>query len=274
MKTMDEQKKYELCQESLEDFVRRLGFSEVLVGLSGGIDSALSACMCVDAFGADKVHGVLLPGPHTSEHANVDARDAAQRLGIEASCISITESYESFAQSYKEGIGRQLEGIAAENTQARFRMIALMALSNMFGWLLINTSNKSETAMGYSTLYGDTAGAYAPLGGIYKTDVWALARWRNEKAELEGKVFPIPKNSIEKAPSAELSPSQTDEESLGVSYETLDPVLIALVEQGKSCEEVAAMGFSLSDVLTIERTYRASAFKRALEPPFPQAKFY
>ncbi len=153
-------------------------------------------------------------------------------------------------------------------------MIVLMALSNQYDWMVVNTGNKSEAMMGYSTLYGDTAGAYAPLGGLYKTDVFALAAWLNERARRAGQVEPIPQHVIDKPPSAELSANQEDEKSLGVCYEELDQILICLVERGLSVDEVAACGFDPRQVERIDKIMRRSAFKRALEPPYPSDAFY
>lgn len=154
-------------------------------------------------------------------------------------------------------------------------MVCLMALSNAHGWLMLNTGNKSEAAMGYSTLYGDTAGAFAPLGGVYKTDVFAMARWRNRRAVEEGGTGPIPVNVFVKPPSAELAPDQEDEKSLGVDYATLDRILIAYVEEGRDAAAIVAeSGLSRDLVDYVVARTDANAFKRALEPPYPDAPFY
>ncbi|MEG0683159.1 MAG: NAD(+) synthase, partial [Raoultibacter sp.] len=162
---MQSEEKYTLCVAALRDFVHAAGFSDVVLGLSGGMDSSLAALMCVDAFGVDHVHGALLPGPYSSESSVADALALAASLGMATHTISIEEPFAAFADALAGACGGELTGLAAENTQARCRMVCLMALSNTHGWLLINTSNKSEAMMGYSTLYGDTAGAFAPLGG-------------------------------------------------------------------------------------------------------------
>ncbi|MDR0513559.1 MAG: NAD(+) synthase, partial [Coriobacteriaceae bacterium] len=210
--------------EALKSFTEEAGFTQVVLGLSGGIDSALTAVMCVDAFGSGNVHGVLMPGPYSSAHSVEDAQALADALDIHTLTMPIVEPYEAFERVFNKACGTPLEAAAAENTQARCRTVCLMALSNSSGWLMVNTGNKSEAMMGYSTLYGDTAGAFAPLGGIYKTDVYALANWRNAQALREGKVAPIPQNTLTKAPSAELSPGQKDESALGIRYADLDQI--------------------------------------------------
>lgn len=271
---MNKQEAYNICVDELREYVTGAGFGEVIIGLSGGLDSSVVACMCVDAFGADCVHGLLMPGPYSSEHSVTDAQELAENLGIETRLISIIEPYRAFMQAIEKSTGQGLEGIAAENTQARCRMIYLMALSNQNGWMLINTGNKSEAMMGYSTLYGDTAGAFAPLGGLYKTDVYKVARWRNEQGIKETGIAPIPQNTLDKPPSAELSPDQEDERAMGISYELLDEILISLVEEEKSTEEIVAAGISLESVIQVQRRIDFYAFKRDSEPPFPRASFY
>lgn len=262
------------CVTQLKRFVESMGATDVVVGLSGGIDSSVVATLCVQAFGASHVHGVLMPGPYSSDHSLTDASDLAVRLGIETHVFPIKEPFSAFQHVFKQAYGEDFAGLAAENSQARCRMIALMALSNQYGWVVINTGNKSEAMMGYSTLYGDTAGAYAPLGGLYKTQVFELAKWLNEQARCAGNKQPIPQHVIEKPPSAELSEGQEDEKSLGVRYELLDQILIRLVERGMTVEEVAAEGFDAAEVARIYKTMNSYAFKRAYEPPFPTAPFY
>lgn len=271
---MDASRKYAACTDALREYARNAGFTDVLIGLSGGIDSSLVAAMCVDAFGASHVHGVLLPGPYSSEHSVTDAEALARNLGIQTRTISIKAPYEAFADVLADACGGALEGLAAENTQARCRMVCLMALSNAHGWMLVNTGNRSEAMMGYSTLYGDTAGAFAPIGGIYKTDVYALSRWRNQQAADAGRVPPIPENVLVKPPSAELAPGQQDERSMGIEYAELDRILEAHLDHGMSPEEVAAQGHDRALVDDVLRRVRSYAFKRALEPPFPQTLFY
>lgn len=265
---------YDACVGALEAFVREAGFADVVIGLSGGMDSSLAACMAVDALGAASVHGVMMPGPYSSESSVVDAEELAANLGIEVYTVSICEPFEAFKAVLGPVCGGVLEGLAAENTQARCRMVCLMALSNARGWLVLNTGNKSEACMGYSTLYGDTAGAFAPLGGAYKTDVFAMARARNRRAAAAGRPGPIPENVFVKPPSAELAPGQEDEKSLGVDYATLDGVLRAFVEEGKDVADLVAEGFDGALVERVIARTRANAFKRAQEPPYPAVAFY
>lgn len=271
---MDSAQKYETCVAALKDYVQSAGFSDVLIGLSGGIDSSLVAVMCADAFGASRVHGVLLPGPYSTDHSIADAQDLAANLGVRTETISISEPYQAFASVLAQACGGELTGLASENTQARCRMVCLMALSNAHGWMLVNTGNKSEAMMGYSTLYGDTAGAFAPLGGLYKTDVYALSEWRNTQAVCSGDIPPIPQHVLTKPPSAELAPGQQDERSMGIQYAELDEILLAHFERGESPEHIATCGHDLALVNDVLRRVRSYEFKRSLEPPYPVAPFY
>lgn len=271
---MQPQQMYEACVDALRDFVHGVGFEDVIIGLSGGIDSSVVAVMATDAFGADHVHGVLLPGPYSSEHSVDDAEELAANLGICSRTVSICEPFEAFEAVLARACGGSLSGIAAENTQARCRMVCIMAISNAKGWMMLNTGNKSEAMMGYSTLYGDTAGAFAPMGGLYKTDVYAVARWRNRKAVEQGEVGPIPVNVFVKPPSAELSPDQRDEDSMGISYDVLDAILIGAMEKGLTAEELAAEGLDREQVDYVLRRAASYAFKRAMEPPYPDVAFY
>ena len=259
---------YDQCVEELRAFVHSIGKTDVVLGLSGGIDSSVTACMCVAAFGANHVHGVMMPGPYSSEHSVADAQALAENLGIEAHLVPIKGMYDAaFAtlNSHIPGLG----GLATENMQARCRMVILMAFSNAQDWILINTDNKSEAMTGYSTLYGDTAGAFAPMGGLYKMDVYRIAELINQRAlETTGSVV-IPENVLTKAPSAELAPDQTDEAVFG-SYEDLDRILFWLVERGMSAEELIAQGEDTATVQNIVRLMKASAFKRQLLAPYPR----
>lgn len=260
---------YRNCTEATAAFVHALGFDEVVIGLSGGVDSSLVATIAVDALGAQQVHGVLMPGPYSSAHSVDDAETLARNLNIETMTIPIIEPYEAFAHQIAKATGAAFGGLAAENTQARCRMVVVMALSNRYGWLMLNTGNRSEACMGYSTLYGDTAGAFAPIGGLYKTQVYETCAWRNRQAVEAGEVPPIPEHVLVKPPSAELAPGQIDEAALGVNYATLDRILMQLLDEGKSVDDVAASGFDRGQVAAIARRYAAFAFKRALEPPYP-----
>lgn len=268
---MDIEAKYRACADGLAAFARRIGMTDAVLGLSGGIDSSLAACICVDAFGADHVHGYMLPGPYSSEHSLADAQELALNLGIRAERISIDKPFEAFV----DALGSHCimsRGLAAENTQARCRMVVLMALSNAHGWMMVNTGNKSEAMMGYSTLYGDTAGAFAPIGGLYKTDVFAMSRWLNEKAQAEGRTAPIPEHVLIKPPSAELAPDQRDEDTLG-SYAELDRLLVDYAEHGMGREELVAAGYDAAEVERVTSRVDAYAFKRALEPPFVPIRY-
>ncbi|MDQ1715889.1 MAG: hypothetical protein QOC60_1834, partial [Frankiaceae bacterium] len=210
------------------DYIRKNGFSSVVLGLSGGIDSALVATIAVDALGSSAVHGVGMPSRYSSDHSLNDARDLAQRQGIAWSVVPIEPMVVNYLSSLEESGG--LHGLAAENLQARVRGTTLMALSNQHGHLVLTTGNKSELACGYSTLYGDSAGGYAPIKDVPKTLVWALARWRNAMAVERGVEPPIPENSIAKPPSAELRDGQLDSDSLP-EYDVLDRLLDDYIER-------------------------------------------
>lgn len=261
------EEKYRACVEGLASFARGIGMTDVVLGLSGGIDSSLVACMCVDAFGPERVHGYMLPGPYSSEHSLADAQELALNLGMRVQRISIDRPFEAFVGVLGDHCV-MARGLAAENTQARCRMVVLMALSNVHGWMMVNTGNKSEAMMGYSTLYGDMAGAYAPIGGLYKTDVFAMSRWLNEEALRKGGKPPIPEHVLIKPPSAELAPDQRDEDTLG-SYDALDRLLIDYQERGMGRDALVAAGYDAAEVDRIVTRVDSYAFKRALEPPFP-----
>jgi NAD+ synthase (glutamine-hydrolysing) len=217
----------------LRDYVEKNGFGEVVVGVSGGIDSAVTAALCADALGSGRVHCVSMPSRYTSKGTRADARQVAESLGCDFREVEIEAIVEAFGAALREPTGGGLQGLAAENLQARARGTLLMALSNTYGWLVVSTGNKSELAVGYSTLYGDMVGGFALLKDVLKTDVFRLARHVNERAKHEL----IPQTTIERAPSAELRPDQLDEDSIPV-YETLDPVLEAYVELDRSREEL------------------------------------
>ncbi|MGI6045319.1 MAG: NAD(+) synthase [Eggerthellaceae bacterium] len=263
---MEAKEQYETCVRALAHFGHDHGFSDFVIGLSGGMDSTLACVMAVDAFGADHVHGVLMPGPYSSSSSIEDATALAKALGLETQTVSITPPYESFLNQFEDNT---LNNLARENIQARCRMVVLMALSNTFGWMVINTGNKSESYMGYSTLYGDTCGAFAPLGGLYKTTVYELARWRNSQ-----KTSPIPDRVFTKPPSAELSENQEDEKGLGIDYATLDAILIRLIEKGEDEACLVHAGFCPSDIHLVTNRIKAYSFKRQMEPPYPTEKFY
>lgn len=239
----------------LRDYVNKNGFKSVILGMSGGIDSAVCASIAVDALGASRVFGVSMPSKYSSEHSRSDADDSAERLGMHLR----TESIEAYVAAYESGLG--LNGLAAENLQARMRGVILMGLSNQEGHLVLTTGNKTELAVGYSTIYGDSVGGYAPIKDVEKTLVWQLAIWRNQQAALAGEPEPIPRNSIEKPPSAELRPDQVDQDSLP-EYEVLDALLDAYVERRLSRDEVVGLGFDADVVDKVIRLVSIAEWKR------------
>ena len=207
-----------------------------MLGLSGGIDSALTAVIACDALGAANVHAISMPSAYSSEHSRSDAADLAQRTGLQFQTVPIEPMVDAYLGQLK------LTGLAEENLQARVRGTLLMALSNQHGHLVLATGNKTELAVGYSTLYGDSVGGFAPLKDVPKTLVWSLARWRNKDAADRGETPPIPESSISKPPSAELRPGQLDSDSLP-PYDVLDDVLDDYVEQDRGLEELVEAGF-------------------------------
>jgi NAD+ synthase len=256
---------YRAMMVALRDYVARNGFPGVILGLSGGIDSALSAAVAVDALGASKVWGVMLPSKYTSQESLDDARECARLLGCRHDVISIVPGVEAVNEMLP-----QLTGLAAENVQARVRMVTLMALSNAEGQMLLTTGNKSEMSVGYATLYGDMAGGYSVLKDAYKTTVFALSRWRNEN-KPDGALGPdgpvMPANVISKPPTAELRPGQKDEDSLP-PYSALDRILEGLVDKEMSVNEVAnATGEDVALVADIETKLLKAEYKRRQAPP-------
>jgi NAD+ synthase len=256
---------YRAMMLGLHDYVERNGFPGVILGLSGGIDSALSAAVAVDALGPERVWGVMLPSRYTSEESLQDARECARLLGCRHDVVSIAPAVEAVDQMLP-----QLQGLAAENVQARLRMVALMALSNSGGQMLLTTGNKSEMSVGYATLYGDMAGGYSVLKDAYKTTVFALSRWRNaNKPETAlGPDGPVmPSRVISKPPSAELRPDQKDEDSLP-PYSVLDRILEGLVDKEMSVGEVAnETGEDATLVADIETKLLRAEYKRRQAPP-------
>jgi NAD+ synthase (glutamine-hydrolysing) len=244
----------------LQDFIDKNGFPSVILGLSGGIDSALVAAIAADALGPDRVHGVGLPSKYSSEHSLTDAEDLAGRIGLHYSVVPIAPMVDAFHTQV------ELTGVAAENLQARVRGTLLMGLSNQQGHLLLATSNKSEVAVGYSTLYGDAAGGYAPIKDVPKTLVWELARWRNAEARRRGETEPIPQNSIDKPPSAELAPGQKDSDSLP-SYEELDAVIADYVDRDLGMAELLERGHDPEVVAKVLRLVDIAEFKRRQSAP-------
>ena len=239
----------------VQDYVQKNGFKSVVLGLSGGIDSAVCAAIAVDAIGAENVFGVSLPSKYSSDHSLADAALLAKNTGLMYS----TEPIEPYVEQFIEKLS--LEGLAAENLQARVRAIILMAKSNSAGHLLLSTGNKTELAVGYSTIYGDAAGGYAPIKDVEKTLVWDLAKYRNELATKNAETPPIPESSISKPPSAELRPDQLDQDSLP-EYAVLDRILELHIEQRMSESEIIAQGLDAKTVESVLRLVSASEWKR------------
>ncbi len=246
----------------LRDYVDKNGFSEVVVGVSGGIDSALTAALAVEALGAERVHCVSMPSRYSSEATREDARRLAENLGTDFRELPIDSIYSAYEAALAESFSGRETDLAEENLQARIRGTLLMALSNKFGWMLLATGNKSELSVGYATLYGDMAGGFALLKDVYKTDVFRLAIHLNERAEREL----IPQTVIDRAPSAELRENQLDEDSLP-PYPALDRVLEAYVEQDRSREELSADGFDRDVVERAVALIDRAEYKRRQAPP-------
>jgi NAD+ synthase (glutamine-hydrolysing) len=254
---------YAALVTGVRDYVRKNGFRSVILGLSGGIDSALVATIATDALGPDDVHVVLMPSRYSSEHSVSDAEDLAKRQGVHAAAVPVASMVDSFEAQL------ELTGLAAENLQSRIRGVILMGLSNQAGHLVLTTGNKSEIATGYSTLYGDSAGGFGPIKDVLKTLVWDLARWRNAEAARRGETPPIPENSVTKPPSAELAPGQLDTDSLP-DYATLDAVLDDYVEQDMGAAELIAAGHDPGLVDRVIRLVDRAEYKRRQYPPGPK----
>jgi len=259
----EEQQMWQALTVSLRDYVRKNGFSTAVLGVSGGIDSAVCAALACDALGSANVHGVALPSAYSSQHSFDDATDLAVRTGLNLRVLPINNLVKTFSDELP------LEGLAAQNLQARIRAVLLMGISNSEGQLLLSTGNKSECAVGYSTLYGDAAGAFAPLKDVYKTMVWRLAQWRNAYARQRGEQPPIPENSIAKPPSAELGLDQLDTDALP-PYDVLDAILQLYVDLDWGREEIVAAGYSPDVVDKVLGMVNASEHKRRQAPPGPK----
>ena len=244
----------------LRDYVAKNNFPSVVLGVSGGIDSAVVAAIAADSIGADRVHGIALPSKYSSDHSLSDAKALAMNIGLKYRIIEI----EPMVQSFISNLG--LAGLAEENVQARVRGTTLMGLSNQEGHLVLATGNKSELAVGYSTLYGDAVGGFAPIKDLYKTQVWDLARWRNQQAISEGQTPPIPVNSINKEPSAELRPGQKDTDSLP-DYKVLDQLLHIYIDQDGGRPGAIAAGFDAALVDRVIQLVDRAEYKRRQYPP-------
>ena len=252
----------------VRDYVRKNGFRSVILALSGGIDSALTATIAADAIGPDRVHVVLMPSRYSSDHSITDAEDLVRRQGLHAMTIPIAPMVDAFSDALTPH-GFPEKGLPAENLQARVRGVVLMGLSNAGGHLVLTTGNKSELATGYSTLYGDSAGGFGPIKDVLKTLVWELSRWRNAEAARLGATPPIPENSISKPPSAELAPGQMDTDSLP-PYEVLDALLDDYVEKDLGTAELIAAGHDPDLVDRVVRLVDAAEYKRRQYPPGPK----
>jgi NAD+ synthase (glutamine-hydrolysing) len=255
--------RYQAIVLGLRDYVVKNGFTSVLMGLSGGIDSTLVGAIAVDALGPEHVFGVSNPSDWSSEHSRSDAAELADRTGLRLDTIPIAPIFDSYQEALK------LDGLAEENLQARIRAVIWMGLSNQHGHLVLACGNKSELATGYSTIYGDAVGGYAPIKDVPKTLVWELARWRNAWAVERGEAPPIPENTISKPPSAELRPGQLDTDSLP-QYDLLDAVLDAYVERDLGSAEVIAEGFDAAIVEKVVTLVDKAEYKRRQYPPGPK----
>jgi NAD+ synthase (glutamine-hydrolysing) len=249
----------------VRDYIGKNGFPGVLLGLSGGIDSALVLAIAVDALGKDRVRAVMMPSPYTADISWIDARDMSERMGVRYDEISIKPMFESFKAALATEFAGLPEDTTEENIQARIRGVILMALSNKFGSIVLTTGNKSEMATGYCTLYGDMAGGFAVIKDVLKTTVFRLARWRNANDPYGTGSNPIPERIIMRPPSAELRPDQVDQDSLP-PYEVLDAILMAYMENDRGVEEIVAEGFERAVVERVARLVRINEYKRRQAP--------
>lgn len=260
---------YQAMMLGLRDYVNKTGFPSVVIGLSGGVDSALTAAVAADALGPERVHTIMMPSPYTSAQSLEDAKACADAMGIRYEIVSIEPAMEAFRKMLLPLFGNRKEDVTEENIQSRARGVTLMAVSNKLGGMVVTTGNKSEMAMGYATLYGDMCGGFNVLKDVYKTTVFELCRWRNAHRPdgamgNEGQV--IPERILAKPPSAELRPDQKDEDSLP-PYPVLDSILKGLIERDLSAEELAKEGFDDATVNRIWRLLEAAEYKRRQAPP-------
>lgn len=268
----NEEQVYRAVTLAVRDYVQKNNFRGVIIGLSGGVDSALTAAIAVDALGADSVKCVMMPSRYTSEDSLRDARQCARMLGVEYSSIDIEPGVLAFDEMLAEAFDGTNKDTTEENIQSRLRGMVLMALSNKFGDMVLTTGNKSEMSVGYATLYGDMNGGFNPLKDMYKSEVFRLCRWRNENSthDLRGpKRMVIPENIIAKPPSAELREDQKDADSLP-PYDVLDPILEGLVEKEMSVRDLVATGFDEKTVRRIEHLLYVAEYKRRQAPPGPK----
>jgi len=253
---------YDALVLGTRDYVRKNGFTDVVIGLSGGIDSTLVACVAVDALGADHVHGVSMPSRYSSDHSKSDAADLAQKLGIDYRTVAIEPAFTAYLDMTAEAFAGRAPDLTEENLQSRIRGTTLMALSNKFGWMVLTTGNKSEMAVGYFTIYGDSVGGYAVIKDVLKTRVYDLCRYVNRRDGRET----INESVITKPPSAELRPDQRDDQSLP-PYEVLDPILRLYVEEDRTAAEIVEMGHDEAIVRRITRLVDINEYKRRQCPP-------
>ncbi len=262
----DEEEVWQALVMGTRDYARKNGFSSVVIGMSGGIDSAVVAGIAADAIGGENVYGVGMPTAYSSDHSRSDAADLARRIGAHFQVVEIEPLVRGFVEALS------LTGLAEENVQARVRGTTLMGLSNQHGHLVLAPGNKSELSVGYSTIYGDAVGGFAPIKDVPKSLVWRLARWRNEQALARGQEPPIPPNSIEKPPSAELRPGQLDSDSLP-DYAELDAVLAGYVDADEGLAQLVAHGFDAALVQRVARLTDAAEWKRRQYPPGPKISY-
>jgi len=256
----DEEEVYQALVLGTRDYVRKNGFQQVVIGLSGGIDSTITATIAVDALGPENVTGVAMPSRYSSEESLEDAQELTANLGMALRMVPIDGTFQAYLDMLEEEFAGTEPDVTEENIQARIRGNVLMALSNKFGWLVLTTGNKSELATGYCTLYGDMAGGFAVIKDVPKGLVYDLARYRNRLGEV------IPHRVLEKPPSAELRPDQRDEDSLG-PYAVLDPILHAYVEEDRGVDEIVALGFDEETVRRVIRMVDRAEYKRRQAPP-------
>ena len=265
----NEEADYRACMLGLRDYVNKNGFKNVVLGLSGGINSAICAALAVDALGEERVRAVMMPYRYTSKDSLKDAEDCARALGCRYDIVPIFEPVDGFQHALTQLFEGTKEGITEENLQSRARGTILMAISNKFGSMVVTTGNKSEMSVGYATLYGDMNGGFNPIKDLYKMQVYALSRWRNTTVP-PGALGPsgevIPKNIIDKAPSAELRENQTDQDSLP-PYPVLDDILECLVENEMGVEEIVARGHDRETVHRIEHLLYVAEYKRRQAAP-------